>query len=158
MHGKSADGYTDVSGEGREFELTTDGSLAASDVYEGTTKIATVSYDKDSKTATLKFENDYTFKKDYYYYLSITNVVPNQTAFDEYQTNGYTNQGDDSTDASSNGYSAVEKGTSQNRQVSIQTAKQRFPIRGKTTMLQKIIENQLFKLSRLMLTKLGGSQ
>lgn len=109
---KTADGYTDVSGEGREFELTTDGSLAASDVYEGTTKIATVSYDKDSKTATLKFENDYTFKKDYYYYLSITNVVPNQTAFDEYQTNGYTNQGDDSTDASSNGYSAVGKGTS----------------------------------------------
>ena len=38
--------------------------------------------------------------------------MPNQTAFDEYQTNGYTNQGDDSTDASSNGYSAVGKGTS----------------------------------------------
>lgn len=94
------------------LKLTTDGSLAASDVYEGTTKIATVSYDKIVKLQQLKFENDYTFKKDYYYYLSITNVVPNQTAFDEYQTNGYTNQGDDSTDASSNGYSAVGKGTS----------------------------------------------
>ena len=109
---KTADGYTDVSGEGREFELTTDGSLAASDVYEGTTKIATVSYDKDSKTATLKFENDYTFKKDYYYYLSITNVVPNQTAFDEYQKKAYPNKGDKYTDASSDGYSAVETGTS----------------------------------------------
>lgn len=38
---KTANGYTNVSGKGREFTLT-DGSLAASDVYEGTTKIATV--------------------------------------------------------------------------------------------------------------------
>ena len=109
---KTADGYTDVSGEGREFELTTDGSLAASDVYEGTTKIATVSYNKDTKTATLKFEDNYTFQKDYYYYLSITNVVPNQTAFDEYQKKAYPNKGDKYTDASSDGYSAVETGTS----------------------------------------------
>lgn len=108
---KNATGYTNVSGVGREFTLTDD-SLAASDVYEGTTKIATVSYDKDSKTATLKFENDYTFKKDYYYYLSITNVVPNQTAFDEYQKTAYPNKGDKYTDASSDGYSAVETGTS----------------------------------------------
>ena len=109
---KTADGYTDVSGEGREFELTTDGSLAASDVYEGTTKIATVSYNKDTKTATLKFEDSYTFKENYYYYLSITNVVPNQTAFDEYQKTAYPNKGDKYTDASSDGYSAVETGTS----------------------------------------------
>lgn len=108
---KNVTGYTNVSGVGREFTLTDD-SLAASDVYEGTTKIATVSYDKDSKTATLKFENDYTFKKDYYYYLSITNVVPNQTAFDEYQKTAYPNKGDKYTDASSDGYSAVETGTS----------------------------------------------
>ena len=108
---KTANGYTDVAGKGREFTLT-DGSLAASDVYEGSDKIATVSYDKDSKTATLKFENDYTFKKDYYYYLSITNVVPNQTAFDEYQKTAYPNKGDKYTDASSDGYSAVETGTS----------------------------------------------
>ena len=108
---KTANGYTNVSGNGREFKLT-NGSLADSDVYEGTTKIATVSYNKDTKTATLKFENDYTFKKDYYYYLSITNIVPNQTAFDKYQNDGYTNQGDDYTDASLNGYSAVGNGTS----------------------------------------------
>ena len=44
---RTADGYTDVSGNGREFKLT-DGSLAASDVYEGNTKIATVSYNKDT--------------------------------------------------------------------------------------------------------------
>ena len=108
---KNADKYTDVAGEGREFELT-DGSLAASDVYEGTNKIATVSYDKDRKTATLKFEDSYTFKENYYYYLSITNVVPNQTAFDEYQKTAYPNKGDKYTDASSDGYSAVETGTS----------------------------------------------
>lgn len=108
---KTANGYTNVSGKGREFSLT-DGSLAASDVYEGTTKIATVSYNKDTKTATLKFADNYTFQKDYYYYLSITNVVPNQTAFDEYQTTAYPNKGDKYTDASSDGYSAVETGTS----------------------------------------------
>lgn len=108
---KTANGYTNVSGNGREFTLT-DGSLAASDVYEGTTKIATVSYNKDTKTATLKFEDSYTFKENYYYYLSITNVVPNQTAFDEYQKTAYPNKGDKYTDASSDGYSAVETGTS----------------------------------------------
>ena len=108
---KTANGYTNVSGNGREFSLT-DGSLAASDVYEGTTKIATVSYNKDTKTATLKFEDNYTFQKDYYYYLSITNVVPNQTAFDEYQKTAYPNKGDKYTDASSDGYSAAETGTS----------------------------------------------
>lgn len=108
---KNANNYTDVPGNGREFTLT-DGSLTGGEVYVGSDKIATVSYDKDSKTATLKFENDYTFKKDYYYYLSITNVVPNQTAFDKYQNDGYTNQGDDYTDASLNGYSAVGNGTS----------------------------------------------
>lgn len=108
---KNANNYTDVAGNGREFTLT-DGSLIGGEVYKGSDKIATVSYDKDSKTATLKFENDYTFKKDYYYYLSITNVVPNQTAFDKYQNDGYTNQGDDYTDASLNGYSAVGNGTS----------------------------------------------
>lgn len=108
---KNATGYTNVSGVGREFTLT-DGSLAASDVYEGTTKIATVSYNKDTKTATLKFADNYTFQKDYYYYLSITNVVPNQTAFDEYQKTAYPNKGDKYTDASSDGYSAVGNGTS----------------------------------------------
>lgn len=108
---KTANGYTNVSGNGREFTLT-DGSLAASDVYEGTTKIATVSYNKDTKTAALKFEDSYTFKENYYYYLSITNVVPNQTAFDEYQKTAYPNKGDKYTDASSDGYSAVETGTS----------------------------------------------
>lgn len=108
---KTANGYTNVSGKGREFTLT-DGSLAASDVYEGTTKIATVSYNKNTKTAALKFEDSYTFKENYYYYLSITNVVPNQTAFDEYQKTAYPNKGDKYTDASSDGYSAVETGTS----------------------------------------------
>lgn len=108
---KNADGYTNVSGNGREFTLT-DGSLAASDVYEDTTKIATVSYNKDKKTATLKFEDSYTFKENYYYYLSITNVVPNQTAFDRYQKTADPNKGDKYTDASSDGYSAVETGTS----------------------------------------------
>lgn len=108
---KTANGYTNVSGNGREFSLT-EGSLTGGDVYEGTTKIATVSYNKDTKTATLKFEDSYTFKENYYYYLSITNVVPNQTAFDEYQKTAYPNKGDKYTDASSDGYSAVETGTS----------------------------------------------
>lgn len=143
-----------MSGVGREFTLT-DGSLAASDVYEGTTKIATVSYNKDTKTATLKFEDNYTFQKDYYYYLSITNVVPNQTAFDEYQKKAYPNKGDKYTDASSDGYLQLKLEHHQKRQVSIQTTQQRFLISGKTAMLQKIIRNQLFKLNRLQSKKIG---
>lgn len=151
---KTANGYTDVAGKGREFTLT-DGSLAASDVYEGSDKIATVSYDKDSKTATLKFENDYTFKKDYYYYLSITNVVPNQTAFDEYQKTAYPNKGDNTQMHLQMVILQLKLEHHQKMQVSIQTTQQRFLISGKTAMLQKIIENQLFKLNRLPLTKIG---
>lgn len=48
-------------------------------------KIATVSYDNSTKTAKLDFEDSYKLEDNYYYYLSITNVIPNATAFETYQ-------------------------------------------------------------------------
>ena len=69
-------------------------------------------YNGDTKTATLTFEPDYELKKDYYYYISITNVTPTDEAFNEYLTNGYPSEGSDYTDASSNGYWAINTGTS----------------------------------------------
>lgn len=106
--------FTDISGDGREFTLEVARSEAGGDVYEGTTKIATARYSVDSETgretATLTFEPDYELKKDYYYYISITNVTPTDEAFNEYLTNGYPSEGSDYTDASGDGYVAINTG------------------------------------------------
>lgn len=58
-----------------DFELADGG-----DVTVDGKKIATVSYDDSKKTATLDFEDSYKLEDNYYYYLSITNVIPNATA------------------------------------------------------------------------------
>lgn len=106
--------FTDISGDGREFTLEVARSEAGGDVYEGTTKIATARYSVDSETgretATLTFEPNYELEKNYYYYISITNVTPTDEAFNEYLTNGYPSEGSDYTDASSDGYSAINTG------------------------------------------------
>lgn len=106
--------FTDIAGDGREFTLEVARSEAGGDVYEGTTKIATARYSVDSETgretATLTFEPDYELKKDYYYYISITNVTPTDEAFNEYLTNGYPSEGSDYTDASGDGYVAINTG------------------------------------------------
>lgn len=76
-------------------------------------KKAVASYDAKTKTATLTFAPDHKLEKDHYYYLTITNVVPNEAAFQEYQTgNGYNAVGDTPSDASNDGYQAVSTGTS----------------------------------------------
>ena len=63
-------------------------------------KIATASYNSDTKTATLEFESGYELQEDYYYYITITNVTPTDTAFNEYaNSNSYPNTGDSPTDA-----------------------------------------------------------
>ena len=109
----AGDGFTVIAGDGRrEFPLTDVSSESGGEVYEGTEKIGTVRYNGDTKTATLTFEPDYELKKDYYYYISITNVTPTDEAFNEYLTNGYPSEGSDYTDASSNGYWAINTGTS----------------------------------------------
>ena len=102
--------FTDIAGNGREFTLTEASSEAGGVVYEGTEKIGTVRYNGDTKTATLTFEPDYELKKNYYYYVSITNVTPTDEAFNEYLTNGYPSEGSDYTDASSDGYLAINTG------------------------------------------------
>ena len=112
--------FTDISGNGREFTLEVARREAGGDVYEGTTKIATARYSVDSETgretATLTFEPDYELKKDYYYYISITNVIPTDEAFNEYLANGYPSRGSEYTDASDNGYLAVNSGTSSEKE------------------------------------------
>lgn len=106
--------FTDISGNGRKFTLEVARSEAGGDVYEGTTKIATARYSVDSETgretATLTFEPNYELEKNYYYYISITNVTPTDEAFNEYLTNGYPSEGSDYTDASGEGYVAINTG------------------------------------------------
>lgn len=92
-----------------DFELNVTGDNAKVTV-DGET-IATVSYDAKNKTATLDFTDSYKLKADYYYYLTITNVIPNETAFSEYAENNYsygTTVGDASTDEGTDGYFATD--------------------------------------------------
>lgn len=93
----------------QNFALNVTGNNAKVTV-DGET-IATVSYDAKNKTATLDFEDSYKLKADYYYYLTITNVIPNETAFNEYAKNNYsygTTVGDASTDEGTDGYFATD--------------------------------------------------
>ena len=88
----------DVTGNGAEVTVDSDA-------------IATVSYDAKTKTAKLDFTDIYKLKADYYYYLTITNVIPNETAFSEYAKNNYsygTTVGDASTDEGTDGYFATD--------------------------------------------------
>lgn len=73
-------------------------------------KIATVSYNATTKTATLDFEDSYKLEDNYYYYLSITNVIPNETAFNAYKANNYSYGdavGNDKTDEGGSGHYAT---------------------------------------------------
>ena len=88
-----------------DFELADGG-----DVTVDSKKIATVSYDDSKKTATLDFEDSYKLEDNYYYYLSITNVIPNATAFKAYKDNNYsygTTVGNDKTDEGGSGHYAT---------------------------------------------------
>ena len=92
----------------QEFSLSTDG-----DVMLDGKKIATVSYDQGNKIASLTFVPSYELEEDYYYYLSITNVIPNNTAFEAYEESEYGNvTGDPATDEGNGGYAAANRGTS----------------------------------------------
>lgn len=89
----------------QEFTLTRGGN-----VIVGGDKIASVSYSPVTKTAKLTFEPKYKLKKNYYYYLTITNVIPNEKAFKEYEDNGFNyggTIGDDFTDEGGKGYYAT---------------------------------------------------
>ena len=93
----------------QDFALDVTGNNAKVIVNDET--IATVSYDAENKTATLDFTDSYKLKADYYYYLTITNVIPNETAFSEYAKNNYsygTTVGDASTDEGTGGYFATD--------------------------------------------------
>lgn len=88
-------------------------SLDGGNVLLNGTRIATANYNKTPKTATLTFASTYQLEKDYYYYITITNVTPTEKAFDEYQTGtSYNATGASPSDASENGYYATTGGTS----------------------------------------------
>ncbi len=94
-----------------EYALEDSGNIVLKDKDGKDTVIATASYDKAAKTATLDFVDDYELEEDYYYYITITNVEPSQEAYDEYLKNGYTQKGytgDTPTDTSDNGYYATD--------------------------------------------------
>lgn len=94
-----------------EYALENGGNIVFKDKDGKDKVIATASYDKVAKTATLDFVDDYELEEDYYYYITITNVEPSQEAYDEYLKNGYTQKGytgDTPTDTSDNGYYATD--------------------------------------------------
>lgn len=102
----TAGAYSDKYSQ--DFALDVTGNNAKVTV-DGET-IATVSYNATTKTATLDFTDSYKLKADYYYYLTITNVIPNETAFNQYAENNYsygTTVGDASTDEGTGGYFAT---------------------------------------------------
>lgn len=87
--------------------------LAGGNVLLNGTQIATANYNEKTKIATLTFVPTYKLEKDYYYYITITNVTPTEEAFDEYQTGtSYNATGASPSDASADGYYAVTGGTS----------------------------------------------
>ncbi|MFR9083441.1 MAG: SpaA isopeptide-forming pilin-related protein [Coprococcus comes] len=93
----------------KDFDLNNTGKVTLNNK-----EIATVTYDSSKKEAKLKFNDDYSLEANYYYYLTITNVTPNQKAFDEYKKNdGYgTTKGEANTDEDTGGYTSKNKGTS----------------------------------------------
>lgn len=105
---KNANGTFTPTGKTQEVSLSRRGTVTFANG-----KQAVASYDATTKTATLTFATDHKLEKDHYYYLIITNVVPNEAAFQEYQTgNSYDAVGDTPSDASNDGYQAVSTGTS----------------------------------------------
>lgn len=91
----------------QEFDLT------GGNVLLNGKEIATARYNRVTKTATLTFDPTYQLEKDYYYYITITNVTPTKEAFDEYQTGtSYNATGAIPSDASADGYYAITGGTS----------------------------------------------
>ena len=99
--------YTNVYTQ--DFDLNKTGKVTLNNK-----EIATVTYDSLKKEAKLNFNDDYSLEANYYYYLTITNVTPNQRAFNEYKKNGgyYTTKGDANTDEDTGGYTSKNEGTS----------------------------------------------
>lgn len=109
---KNANGGYTLSDTVADIKLNETGTISLTD-KNGNHYSATARYNETTKTATLKFDSGYKLQQDHYYYLTITNVTPTEEAFKEYQTGtGYKATGDRYTDASADGYEAVNEGTS----------------------------------------------
>lgn len=143
----TAGSFTTIEGDGREFDLT------GGDVYEGSDKIATASYDATTKTATLEFEDNYKFKENYYYYISITNVVPNQTALDEYGKTAYPNVGDNFTDASEDRYNAITGGTSSKKPGFYSNREAKISYKWKDSNVEENYNNPVVQVEQINVSK-----
>lgn len=109
---KNANGGYTLSDTVADIKLNETGTISLTD-KNGNHYSATARYNEKTKTATLTFDSGYKLQQDHYYYLTITNVTPTEEAFKKYQTGtGYTAIGDRYTDASADGYEAVNEGTS----------------------------------------------
>lgn len=109
---KNANGGYTLSDTVADIKLNETGTISLTD-KNGNHYSATAGYDARTKTATLTFDSGYKLQQDHYYYLTITNVTPTEEAFKKYQTGtGYEATGDRYTDASADGYEAVNEGTS----------------------------------------------
>ena len=95
----------------------------------------TAKYNNNTKTVSLEFPSDYKLKADYYYYVTISNLKPTQTAYDDYQKSGYNAAGDKLTDASEDKNSGVDGGRSSEQAgfYSNTEAKVTYTYKGQTT-------------------------
>ena len=108
-------GYSDVGNI--ETSLKENTNLINQTVTILEKNYGTVSYDSTSKTAQWSLGEDYGLEENTYYYMQITNVIPSQTAYDQYKENGrYPNVGDDFTDADLGEYRAKSGDFSSNKE------------------------------------------
>ena len=86
-------------------------------VTVGTRTLGTVKYNANTKQFEWKMGADYKLEDDIYYYITITDIQPNRTAVNTYEdaNDTYNVTGDAATDASENGYFAVNGSDSSNQ-------------------------------------------
>ena len=85
-------------------------------VTVGTRTLGTVKYNANAKQFEWNMGADYELEDDIYYYITITDIQPNRTAVNTYEgaNDKYNATGDAATDASENGYFAVNGSDSSN--------------------------------------------
>ena len=85
-------------------------------VTVGTRILGTVKYNANAKQFEWNMGADYELEDDIYYYITITDIQPNRTAVNTYEgaNDKYNATGDAATDASENGYFAVNGSDSSN--------------------------------------------
>lgn len=111
------DTYTE-EGTVMSIPLTDTGLLSdtGKTVTVGTRTLGTVKYNANAKQFEWNMGANYELEDDIYYYITITDIQPNRTAVNTYEgeNDKYNATGDAATDASENGYFAVNGSDSSN--------------------------------------------